>query len=130
MKQEKSCGAVVIDNNKVLLIKHVLGHWDLPKGHMENGETEVQTAIREIKEETNIDTEINEKYRYTIEYSPMEGVMKEVVYFVATKKSDNIIEQEEEVQLAEWVEINEAIERLTFDNAKGVLRKVKEDLNI
>ena len=128
MKQEKSCGAVVIDEDKVLLIKHVLGHWDLPKGHMEGNETEVETAIRELKEETNIDIEVDNKYRYTIEYSPEEDVWKEVVYFIAKPKTNELIPQEEEVQQVEWVDINEAIERLTFDNAKNILKNVIEDL--
>ena len=66
MEQEKSCGAIVINkNNKILLVHHNAGHWDFPKGHIENGETEEQTAIREVKEETNIDIIINNKYRYT-----------------------------------------------------------------
>lgn len=128
MKYEKSCGCVVIDNGKVLLIKHNAGHWDLPKGHMENNETEAETAIRELKEETNIDVEVNKKYRYTIEYSPEEGIWKEVVYFVATKKSDKCIPQESEVELVEWVELNEALERITFDNARSVLKKAIADL--
>ena len=61
MKHEKSCGAVIIKNNKVLVLQQVAGHWGFPKGHVEKGETEVETAIREIKEETNLDVEINEK---------------------------------------------------------------------
>ena len=84
MKHEKSCGCIVMnDKNEVLLVLHNAGHWDLPKGHVELGETEVQTAKREVKEETNIDIEIDERFRYTTEYSPKEDVMKEVVYFLA-----------------------------------------------
>lgn len=130
MKQEKSCGCVVFDGDKVLLIKHNEGHWDLPKGHIEEGETEVETAIREVKEETNVDVEVNENYRYTTEYSPMEGVWKEVVYFIATKKSDNLIPQEEEVQIVKWFELNEAIEKITFDNTRNILKKAIEDLKL
>ena len=63
MKLEKSCGSIVIDNDKVLLVKHNAGHWDFPKGHVEANETEVDTAIREVKEETNILIEVNEKYK-------------------------------------------------------------------
>ena len=130
MKQEKSCGAIVVDNGKLLLIKHVLGHWDLPKGHVENNETETETAIRELKEETNIDIEISDKFRYTIEYSPEEDVWKEVVYFIAKPTSYNIIPQEEEVQIAEWVNIEEAINKVTYDSAREVLKKVIEDLEM
>lgn len=81
MKKEKSCGAVVFKENQVLLIKHVLGHIDFPKGHMEAGENEKETAIREVKEETNIDIILDSKHFATISYSPKEGVCKEVVFF-------------------------------------------------
>ena len=60
MTTEKSCGAVIFnDEDKVLIVKHNAGHWDFPKGHMEAGETETQTAIREVKEETNIDVTLD-----------------------------------------------------------------------
>ena len=57
MIKEKSCGAIVYrkyhGNTEILLIKHInSGHWSFPKGHVERGETEVQTAHREILEET------------------------------------------------------------------------------
>ena len=123
MKYEKSCGCVVFDNRKVLMIQHNEGHWDFPKGHVESGETEVQTAIREVKEETNIDVNVKPKYRYTTEYSPKEGVLKEVVYFIATKESDECKPQETEVQKVEWVGIDEAVDRVTFDVTRNVLKK-------
>ena len=129
MKQEKSCGAIVIDSGKVLLIKHVLGHWDLPKGHIENNETEVQTAIRELKEETNVDITVNEKYRYTTAYSPEEGIWKEVIYFLANPISYELVPQEEEVQKVEWVDLDKAIDKITYDNTKDVLKQVIKDLN-
>ena len=130
MEKEKSCGCIVFDDGKVLMIMHKEGHWDLPKGHVEEGETEVETAIREVKEETNIDVEVNEKYRYTLGYSPKENVWKDVVYFVASKKGGEIQAQLEEVQSVEWVEISEAIDRLTFDVTREVLRKAVGDLGI
>ena len=55
MKYEKSCGAIIFDKDKILVIQQKEGHWGFPKGHVEEGETEVETAIREIKEETNLD---------------------------------------------------------------------------
>ena len=128
MKYEKSCGCVVVNQGKVLLIQHNEGHWDFPKGHVENDETEVQTAIREVKEETNIDVDVKQSHRYTMEYSPKEGVLKEVVYFIATNKSDNCIPQESEVQKVEWVGFDEAIDRITFDNARGILKKAIGDI--
>ena len=64
MLHEKSCGAIVYrkyhGNTEILLIKHInSGHWSFPKGHVEAGETEVETARREIMEETSIDVIID-----------------------------------------------------------------------
>ena len=129
MKKEKSCGCIVInDKNEVLLIHHNAGHWDFPKGHVEEGETEVQTAIREVKEETNIDVKVNEKYRYTTKYSPKEDVMKEVVYFLAKNTSDNKEAQLEEVSEVKWFKMEEALEKITYDTSKELLVKLKKDL--
>lgn len=129
MKQEKSCGCIVIDNKKVLLVKHILGHWDLPKGHMESEETEIETAVRETKEETNIDVEINENYRYTIEYSPEKDIWKEVVYFIATRKDGNLKPQDSEIEEVQWLDFNEAIKNITFDSTRSVLEKAMKDLS-
>lgn len=129
MKYEKSCGAIIIDNDKVLVLQQIAGHWGFPKGHVEKGETEAQTAKREIKEETNLDVEINNNFRYTENYSPAEGVEKEVVYFIAQKIGGEIKVQQEEVKEIEWLSFNEAIEKLTYENSKELLRKAWKDLN-
>lgn len=130
MKYEKSCGAVVFDGDKILLIKQLEGHWGFPKGHVEGGETEVQTAVREIKEETNYDVEIDERYRYQESYSPKEDVKKDVVYFVAKKMGGNMLAQVEEIQDIKWLSIEDAINKLTYQSSKNVLREVIKDLNL
>ena len=129
MKYEKSCGAVIIEDEKILVLQQVAGHWGFPKGHVEEGETEVETAKREIKEETNLDVEINENYRYTEKYSPAEGVEKEVVYFIAKKIGGEIKVQVEEVKDIGWFTYGEAMDRLTYQNSKNILKKIWEDLN-
>ena len=53
-EKEKACGCIIIENGKVLLIQQIEGHWGFPKGHMEDFETESETAIREVKEETGL----------------------------------------------------------------------------
>ena len=129
MKKEKSCGCIVINNNaEVLLIHHNAGHWDFPKGHVEDGETEVQTAIREVKEETNIDVEVNEEYRYSTKYSPKEDVIKEVIYFLARNISEDKQAQLEEVSEVKWFSMDEAIQRITFDNSRDILMQLTRDL--
>ena len=129
MKQEKSCGCIVLNDQKeILLVHHLKGHWGFPKGHMEEGETEIETALREVKEETNIDVEINEKYRYTQNYCPQEDIQKEVVLFLAQSKNNAKKAQQEEVSEVKWFSFEEALETITYDNTKEVLIKLKEDL--
>ena len=129
MKQEKSCGCIIInDKDEVLLVHHNKGHWDFPKGHVEEGETEVETAIREVKEETNIDVEVLEEYRYSTQYSPKEDVIKEVIYFLAKNISDNRKAQLEEVSEVKWFSMEDAIDKITFDSSRDILIQLKKDL--
>ena len=113
MINEKSCGAVVYrkyhGNTEILLIKHInSGHWSFPKGHVEAGETEVETAHREILEETSIDTIIDPTFRETVSYSPKKDTQKIVVYFIAKAKNTNFTPQEEEISDIRWIEIDRA----------------------
>ncbi|MFH1332713.1 MAG: NUDIX domain-containing protein, partial [archaeon] len=54
MIKEKSAGVIVYNNGEFLILQYTAGHWDFPKGHIEKGETERETALRELKEETGI----------------------------------------------------------------------------
>lgn len=125
--EEKSCGGIIIENEKVLLIQQNDGFWGFPKGHVEKEETEEETAKREIKEETNLDVEIDIKSRYRIEYITDKGRNKEVVYFIAKKIGGEIKKQEEEIQKIKWVNFQEAMELLSFDNTKQLFKKILED---
>ena len=130
MEKEKSCGAIIYNNNKeVLIVKHNAGHWDFPKGHMEYQEDEFQTAIREVKEETNLDVELFKEYRYEIHYSPKENVDKTVVFFLAKNKSNTLVKQDWEIQNIGWFEYKEALNILTYDIAKELLKKSYSDLD-
>ena len=130
MKFEKCCGCIILNEDKVLLVKHNIGHWGFPKGHMKKNETEVQTAIREVKEETNVDVQIQEEKRYVEEYYSSEDTFKQVVYFLATCKNMNTQAQEVEIAQIEWVPIKEAVNKLTYENAKKLLKQVIEDNNL
>lgn len=81
MNYEKSCGAIVYrkhhGNTEILLVRHLKsGHWSFPKGHMEAGETEEDTARREIKEETGLDVLLDTGFRETVNYSPKKNTKK------------------------------------------------------
>lgn len=130
MRQEKSCGCIIFNkNNEILLIRSVKGHWGMPKGHVEPGETEIETAIREVKEETNLDVEIlDENKKYKEQYSIAEDATKEVVYFLAKNKNHQIIPQKEEIQDIGWFTIEDAIQTITYDNSRELIQQVQKEL--
>ena len=121
MIKEKSCGAIIYKDNKVLLIKHKAGHVSFPKGHVEGIETEEETAYREIFEETGLMTQIDNGFRYVTTYSPKVSVIKDVVYFVATVIGGLERPQLEEISDIIWVSRDDAVSLVTFDNDKKVL---------
>ena len=132
MKKEKSCGAVVYKTEagtRLFLAEHMaLGHTSLPKGHVEKGETEEETAIREIKEETNLDVTLDTRFRHVISYLPYPGVRKDVVFFVAKATSGSMINQECEVSSLEWLPYEEAYTAMTYDTDKETLAEAKKYL--
>ena len=121
MKKEKSCGIVVIDDDKVLLVHHLIGHFGFPKGHVEKNETEEETAIREVKEETNCDAKIIPGFREVITYSPKENVIKDVVFFIGTPETKDTKPQEVEVSEVGFYGIDEALNIITYKEEKSIL---------
>ena len=129
MKKEKACGTIIIDNNKVLLIQQKQGFYGFPKGHVEGNETEVETAIRETKEETNLDVVVDESKRFEISYIVNDNIDKKVVYFLAKLTGENnIIAQEEEINEVIWVDIDKVEDILTFDNLKELWKEVLKEV--
>lgn len=127
---EKSCGAIVYrkshGNTEILLIKHVnSGHWSFPKGHVEGEESEEETALREIKEETGIDVIIDPTFREIVTYSPRKDTSKVVVYFIAKAKNFEFTAQEEEISQIRWVDVGHANTILTYENDKSIVNKAK-----
>lgn len=132
MIKEKSCGAVVykvINNEIYYLLEYMsMGHISLPKGHVEENETEVQTALREIKEETNLNVIINSNFKEIITYSPRDGVIKDVIFFVAEVVDDNtpLDLHDNEVEKSVFLKFDEAYQLLTHNSDKDVLRKAND----
>lgn len=126
MKREKSCGIVVFykesSNLLVLLVHHNSGHWGFPKGHMENGETEEETGVREVLEETGIATRIISNFREVITYSPSPNIEKDVVFFIGEPVNKNTIPQITEVSEARFVDVEKAEKLITHENEKKVLK--------
>ncbi len=137
MQHEKSCGALVLRKDKtdgkyyVLMIRHRMGgHRSFPKGHMERGETERMTAVREVYEETAVQIRIRPDFRETVHYNPLPGVSKEVVYFLTETKQTEIKPREGEIAQVEWVPIEEAEASLTHENDKTVFRAAMKKLGL
>ena len=93
MIYEKSCGAVIFteaDGVRLYLIELMKkGHCSICKGHVEKNETEHQTAEREILEETGLSVKFINGFRESIEYSPYEGCIKTVIFFLAGRLHKN-----------------------------------------
>ena len=119
MKKEKSCGAVVYRRGaqglEILVEYMAKGHVSIPKGHVEPGETEEQTALREIWEETALRVRLDTDFRRVVSYSPAPGVEKDVVFFVAELSgSDTITAQECEVSRAVFLPAAQAMAAMTY----------------
>ncbi len=136
MEKEKSCGAVIYKyrgNRFIFLIaKMNHGHSSLIKGHVEDGESEIMTAYREIKEETNLDTVIDNSFREVSSYPPYKNrsdIIKDVVFFVATPIKGRIKAQSDEVDTLRWCSYQQALRTLTHKGDKSVLIKANKYLS-
>ena len=131
MSKEVSAGIVVFNNGKYLLLHYEAGHWDLPKGHVEKDENLKDAALRELEEETSIaNVEFIDKFKEHIHYffkRKGELVSKDVYFFLA-KSKNQVVKLSEEHIAYEWLHFDKALEKLTFDTAKNVLRKAHEFL--
>lgn len=132
---EKSCGAIIFyktkQNTKILLVKNNNGrYWSFPKGHIEEGETEQETAIREIKEETGLDVTITPGFREISEYCPFGKIRKRVVFFLARAFTDNVVIQEEEIDSYIWVDLQQARKMCTYDNDLRIIEKAELTIHL
>ena len=130
LRKEKSCGCIIIDGNKnvLLIYEKNRNFWGFPKGHVELEENEIETALREVKEETGLDVEIDEKRRYVLNYQIRDEIDKTTVLYVAKPLNTEVIKQESEIEDAKWCSFNEALNTLTFDNWKELFSKVIADI--
>ena len=134
MIDERSSGAVIFSNNKelnkseFLLLHYASGHWDFPKGNIEDGEDEVQAAYREIFEETGIqNVHFLEGFRKKIQYYySREDILirKEVIFHLAITNTKEIVLSNEHIGYA-WKDYIGAMNQLTYKSARNLLTEVK-----
>ncbi|MBU2101244.1 NUDIX domain-containing protein [Patescibacteria group bacterium] len=138
--KDESIGVIPVYRNEkedlYLIIKHKGDHWAFPKGHAEEGELIEQTARRELLEETDIkDIDIDLNTEFVEKYSfPRDGDVydKTVTYFVgivSTIDKEIAPDPTEEIEESRWVSFNEAQDILTHEEARTVLKEVKDYLN-
>jgi bis(5'-nucleosidyl)-tetraphosphatase len=127
--REKSCGTVVFLKNgeaKYLLLHYEAGHWDFVKGNVEPNESEQETVIRELREETGItDAKFIENFKEKIDYFyRRQGttIHKEVIFFLMETHTETVKISYEHVGYI-WLNYQQAMEKLTFKNARDVLKK-------
>lgn len=132
MNHERVCGAVVYTkkNNEILylIVKSLKGDYGFPKGHAENEENDIQAASREILEETGININFINGFKFESEYHPDgdQNVLKHLVLFLAKFEDQKISIQKEELLSADLMNFQSALNILKFDNLKDALKQADE----
>ncbi len=146
---EKSVGAIIFckngDNVKFLLMQYPHGHWEFPRGHVEENETEIETMYREIEEETGLRRHLLSKiegfrekmrFSYIAKGNERENRKKEkrciairkTVIFYLVKTDNNLVTLSHEHTNFVWLSGEKALERLTFENSKRIMRVAIEKI--
>lgn len=136
MKHIRSCGVItfrVIDGvREYILVRHnkPQGYWSIPKGHKESDETDIQTAIRELQEESGCEVSVIDGFCYSIQYNPAKDVDKTVVFFTGVlHRQDSIVENGEIVEYV-WLPLHQACVRVSHPLQKEALLKADEFLEV
>ena len=135
LRKEKSCGALVYRTKngevELLLLKHRFGgHWSFPKGHVEEGETEVETALREVREEADVKASVvkyigRSQYNFSI---PEDMVTKEVHWYLMTADNYHSRPQKEEYFVdSGYYKFHEIYHLLRFSNEKQIVEKAYQE---
>ena len=138
MKKVEQCYGFILvleqDHNKFLILEQqgAKGDWTFPKGHHEKGESALETALRETKEESGIDNIrvlnkdlIHEEYEITING---EKRLKSNDYFIGSVKDKMVVIQTEEIQSYKWVSFEEALASFKYETRKKTLKEAKKYL--
>jgi 8-oxo-dGTP pyrophosphatase MutT (NUDIX family) len=128
--QHRSAGGLVVRGSQILLISTQSGRrWQLPKGHIEEGETSEQTAVREVREETGVTSRVVAPLP-GVEYWFVERgarrVHKQVDYFLMDYVSGDTTDFDvHEVSGAEWFSWEEGLAKLSFENERKVVEQAR-----
>ena len=125
-RREKSCGAVVFTREggetRYVIVGNLSGRsHGFPKGHVEPGETERETAIREIGEETALEVRFVGDFREEETYELIDGAVKTVVYFLAEYEGQTPTARRGEIASIDVVPLDEAAKLLEHESTRRVL---------
>ncbi len=150
LAQETSVGAVVFRRVRgggvqYLMIQYRHGHWEFPRGHMEQGESEEETMYREIREETGLSDFVPVKgfrasmsFTYTAKGQEREERMaqgrclfiyKKVHFYLLESRGGTVHLSHEHKNYA-WLPFDAALAKLTFDNGRRILQQAHEYITI
>jgi 8-oxo-dGTP pyrophosphatase MutT (NUDIX family) len=130
-EHQRSAGGLVVDGSRILLISTNEGRrWQLPKGHIEEGESPRQAAVREVREETGVTGRVLAELpgvEYWFVERGLRRIHKRVEYFLLEYvEGDPADFDPQEVSGAAWFGWEEAIERITFANERRVLEEARK----
>lgn len=129
MKKETSAGVIIYSLQPCktiiyLLLHYAHGHWDFPKGRIEENENLQQTALRELKEETGLSAQLHTDFLYSFDYfvrdEKHKPVLKTVSFFIGPASHHEVHLSHEHIDFI-WLPFKQALGRLTYDNAKEAL---------
>ncbi len=140
-REERSAGVVLFraepassanEAGRVFLLLDYGRYWDYPKGHVEKGEDDLTAALRELHEETGVlNPRLVRDFCHEITYffrDRKKGLIrKTVVFFLAATESSEVTLSDEHVGYA-FLPFEEALARLTYPNARGILQAAHDHL--
>jgi bis(5'-nucleosidyl)-tetraphosphatase len=128
-EQQESAGVIPYrgeDELRILLLQYPQGHWSFPKGHVEGGENYWETAVRELKEETDLDVvERDEDFKHVFDYtfSVDDRTIHKDVYYFSARVSNDSVSLSHEHQDYRWLDPDEVPQQITHENARAMFRE-------
>ena len=130
MITERSCGAIVYTREgnciKYVIVRSKEGIYGFPKGHMEGMESETETALREILEETGVRVQLIDGFKTEVSYSFIrngEKRLKHIVYFLGEYSDQTPVAQKSELSSLHLMDLSTAISMLQYEDSKRLLRE-------
>lgn len=119
------------DHIEYLLLHYADGHWDFPKGKIESGETQQEAAQRELHEETSLTAQLDSNFEQSFSYiflDQQKKLTQKTVCFFIGKTINSTVQLSDEHTDFQWLTYQQALEVLTYDNAKNILKKANKHL--